>query len=543
MPMILKPRKYLILLLIVNIPSRSFSDAAPPSYPGFSLALKDTGCVRLKSETVDIYYGDRCKVEAVFNVQNTGKSSLKKKIGFPFHIRTSKPWLFPTQGDTTIRIYDFTMNLNGERLTETDILTETEFRSDKKYWYGWTCPLKTGMNRMTLTYHIVPGHRNPVHWEKVLYYAFRTDDKWPDTIDNLEITVHFPEPVDRRQILSGTIPPGYEISEKKVHWRFTPFSPKPGDQMALYLIDFTIFKDMLKYEKVLSLPGTDNATKLTAAKFFANLAPFKGFYLYPPNSFDQSYYESSVIPALKPSERPLFDQTYKFHKGFQGRAFYSVEDYSAFEKNDSLRYIVMQVMARISYYEKIVYPVTYNYLVGAKRLFREIVTSEPKNAAAWRAYLDNYYKIESNAWSPCDYRVRTSAECPASQKELVKAAFRNCPNDPEIALWYESLFSENLPLPDTITFSQYAQAPAAILDGISQIDGSRKYTKDDIALLEKVYSTKAGEFHIRGPARVDDTTRKKIIEILGGRFLYRQKFCKELEKLRLREKKSDEAIR
>jgi hypothetical protein len=546
-------RNYLVFLLIVNIPTLSYSDSAPPSFPGYSLTLKDTGSVRLKSETVDITYNKKLEtrsrdinelysVEAVFEIVNTKKTAVERKIGFPFHVYTQSNWV-QNKKDSTVKIYEFKMTLNGKPQTKLDAPGRDKFGADRQHGDSWACKFNPGVNIVKLTYNIFAVTFDRYDWwVKSLSYNLTADTTWQDTIDELNVTIHFPQPIAERQVVvrpvwGGTFPAGYDVKGNAIRWRFSPYTPRSVDFINLRIIDFAWYEKLLDFERVLTETNARTGVKLAAATFFAEITPH-GFDSWAPPYVPRSYYDSIMLPHLTSSERRLFDETYTLQRIFGSTSieYYSGDNLYNREASDSVRRTVSRVLERVGFYEKYSYPLTYKNFLGMQRLFKEVVAAEPKNAAAWRAYIDNYYKIESGAWSPCDYRVQTSAECPASQKELVKAAFRNCPNDPEIALWYESLFSENLPLPDTITFSQYAQAPAAILDGISQIDGSRKYTKDDIALLEKVYSTKAGEFHIRGPARVDDTTRKKIIEILGGRFLYRQKFCKELEKLRVREK-------
>jgi len=341
------------------------------------------------------------------------------------------------------------------------------------------------------------------------------------------VTIHFPESIATRQIQAGTFPPGYEIKDKSINWQFTNFTPTPTSDINLDIIDFKVFKDMLTYEPVLTGPNTDNVTKLKAAKFFASMAPSKGINMSAPISFRCSYYEKTVLPNLKPAERALFDSTYKFNKGSGREGFYFIDSFEKFNKNDALRHTVMDVANRIGYFEKIQYPVIYKYIVGAKRLFHEVAASEPKNADAWEAYIDNYYLIETGGCSPCIRYAGGRGDCPESQKELIREAFRYCGNDSTIAIWHRFIFPTSAPLPDSleiVRFEKPQENTTIMIKHENHSWSDRLLSPDELSIVKKAYMMSNDRFFVLQKTPADEDTQKKLVEILGGSELYLYKF-------------------
>jgi hypothetical protein len=372
-------------------------------------------------------------------------------------------------------------------------------------------------------------------WARSLSYMLATDTAWPRQIDTVQVTVHFPRVIAKRQILSETRPSEYVVKDNEIAWRFTPFSPNPRNNVDLCIIDFDVFDKMLACEKVLSASNADNATKLNAAIFFASLAPPKGINISAPSYFKRSYYDGTVLPSLKPEEKAVFETAYKLHKGSGFEDYYRTDDYRLFQRNDSLRSAVLAVMHRIGYFENIEYPVIYKYIEGAKRLFREVVTSEPKNATAWKAYIDKFYLIETGGCSPCVPWVRSGCDCPESQKELVREAFRNCGNDKKIALWNDFLFPRRAPLPDTIELERFAKPTEKVMIKIKHPDHSwseKTLSADELGALKQAYTMSDKGFMVLTATNIDKTLQDKLVAILGGCNVYKYKFCRDLRALK-----------
>jgi hypothetical protein len=524
----------LLSVLCIEVCATLYADVAPPIYPGYSLSPFDARNVRMKSQKVDIYYGSTCKIEAVFEIVNPTKAIVEKKIGFPINLLAMSP-----RGRDTGKIYDFALSLNGETLKETDVPADPGIRSDRGYWYGWTCKFKPDRNIVKLTYHTVASFGGSGYrWENTLCYFLNSDKNWPEKIETVQVTVHFPERIAKRQILAETSPPGYELKENEIVWHFTSFTPDARSNIVLHIIDFKFFADMLRYEEVLSPSCKDNAKKLQAAKFFASLAPLKGIQISIPHRFNRSYYDSTVIPNLTSTEKPLFDSLYELHKDPRGD-FYINKKYSYYEKIDSSGRKVLDVMYRIGYFDKIAYPIIYKYIEGAKKLFGEVVASEPKNEAAWIAYINNYYLIETGACSPCLQRTGARADYPESQKELIREAFRNCGNNSTIAIWNNYLFPACVPLPDTLESVRYEKPQENVTIKLKHEGGGwqeRILSPDELSLLKKAYTMSVDVYFVLNHTQVDQDTQKKLVDILGGHDLYWNKFCRDLYQLRKRGK-------
>jgi hypothetical protein len=528
----------LLFSLCIDLCATIYADVAPPVYPGYSLSPFDDKGVRMKNEEVDIYYGDTCKIEAVFEILNPAKEIVEKKIGFPLNVSFLKP-RGRKSGDTASKIYDFALSLNGQTLTETDVPNDPALRYDTHYWYGWTCRFKPDLNTVKLTYHTLTSYGGSGYrWEKTVHYILNSDKHWPEKIEKVRVTVHFPGGISKRQILAETSPQGYEINDREVAWRFTSLSPRPECNIVLHIIDFKFFAKVLTYEKILSAPGADNATKLNAATFFASLAPSRGINISAPTYFKRSYYDGVVLPNLTSAERILFNSAYKLNKGNGFEDYYTWDNYEQYKTNDALRRTVTEVMNRVGYFEKIEYPVIYKYIEWSKKLFREVVANDPRNAAAWKAYIDNYYLIETGGCSPC-LPWAAQADCPESQKELVREAFRNCGNDSIIALWNSFLFPVQSPLPDTIELVRHAKAQKEVTIKIQRSRhgwSERPLSSPELGLFKKAYTLSGDSLFVLRSTDEDRVTNKKLIEILGGSSLYHFKFCEELAKLRPRGK-------
>ena len=61
----------------------SFPDILPPQFEGYPLMTIDNDKITLKSEKVDIYWYDTCKIVSDFNLENPLLRNVKLTVGFP----------------------------------------------------------------------------------------------------------------------------------------------------------------------------------------------------------------------------------------------------------------------------------------------------------------------------------------------------------------------------------------------------------------------------------------------------------------------------
>lgn len=284
---------------------------------------------------------------------------------------------------------------------------------------------------------------------------------------------------------------------------------------------------MLKYEKMLSTPKLNNTNKLKAAQFFANLSPISGFTIEAPDKFTQSYYKKNILPNLSSTERKLFDSIYKLNKGFGFSDYYEVQNSFQIFKNESIRETVISVMQRIGYYKIVKYPEVYKYIEAAKQFFKEVVTSEPNNAAAWKAYAENYYLVEPNHCHPC---LRERCVCPESQKEIIRKAHHYNRDDLLITTWYNLIDPTRISLPDSVTLDHYnnsnGSVSIALKRGYNIIDLSPK----DFELFKKAYTLSNNSVFILNNMHLDKNTEEQLIELFDAWVSYQNKFCSEIIK-------------
>jgi hypothetical protein len=301
----------------------------------------------------------------------------------------------------------------------------------------------------------------------------------------------------------------------------------------LEIFDFPQFKKLISFENIPTSSNLSNKTKLDAAIFFASLAPYPGIDAVAPSMFMGSYYDQTILPALTQSEREIFSQIYKLNKGYDNAKYYSIDDYWSVRKNDSLQKIIRNVMYRVGYFENIQYPLIFKYMETSKQLFGEIVKSEPNNASFWKAYIENFQAIETDACRPCSFKSRYDGSCPESQKNIVAQAYKNCGNDSIIALWYRFLFTPRIPLADSIQ-----------IDGINKdrsIDIRIKFDKgswlirtlahDTLAFVKQFYTVSNNQLLLR-KREIDLETHMKLADILEAHEYHKYLFCKELSELK-----------
>lgn len=192
----------------------------------------------------------------------------------------------------------------------------------------------------------------------------------------------------------------------------------------------------------------------------------------------------------------------------------------------------------MGYYEQIEYPVIYDYIAGARRLFKEVTSSDPKNASVWKTYLEKFYLLEHNACSPCISYAGGPYNGSESQKSVVQDAYKHCSNDSIIAAWYAYFFHTQLPLPETLDLHGSTNGETVTID-IPLWDVGwvcKDVSSDDFDLLKKVYTHSGNKLLLKANANEND--RKKVVVMLDSSFLYHEKFCKTLSSLKKSERKN-----
>ena len=494
-----------MLVIMFGLSSVVLSDALPPQYNGYTISPYDNRIIKMKDEKVDIYWGNVCKVTGVFELVNPTEKTLFMKIGFPINISCMRP-ARDEPIDSINRIYNFKFELNGLELIESDLPE----RSNTDNWFGWTCALRPNLNIVKLTYFVKTNSSGDCWWKRNLHFVLNTGKFWYDKIDKAEIAIHFPENISKEQILKETSPPNYEILDKSMRWTFTAFEPTINDNIHLEIIDFKTFSNIIKYHGVLNDTSIDDNTKLEAAKFYASLAPVKGINFTGESRFDSAYYYKVVLPNLTPLEKKVFNSTYNLvkHGTVMFNNLNSSQAYIDFINDDYAQHIIKQALNRVGYYEN----KENSYALESKKIFREIVTHDPRNAVAWIAYITNDYLFDPEGCNPCTWGFGLRGGVGEGQKKLVKEAFVRCKNDPTIKLWNSFVSPEDAVLPDTIgkLDMKTSERPGIWIKTSRSGESCCGISLNELEVIKSKYSISIDKYLIINDNKIDNKTKNEI---------------------------------
>lgn len=533
---------FIVLCVIIGTSAQLFADIAPTQYKGWTLSPKFESRVRLVSETVDIYWGKACKVKAVFYLDNHSDTVIHMKIGFPVNLtflkeRTPPHMVFKSSkeisNDSINKIYDFTFTLNGSPLFETDIPNQRINRNEEQ-WYGWDCTIQPGQNTIHLSYYVRPNPTPAYAWQVNLYYVLHTGKFWDAKIDNAIVTVHFPQKISRDQIDRKTTPSDFNITDSSIVWEFRTFEPTKEHNIQLQITSFDFFQQLVKFRTALSNPQVDTKTKLDAAIFFAGLTFVKGINFTAPADIDSAYYYTTILPNLSPDELKIFQQTYGKTK-YRSVGLLKTDDlYNAFSSNEELQHIIKSALLRTGYYGNVKYKECWQFVELSKRLFREVVTEEPKNANAWLAFLENAYRIHPEGCNPCKFgfSLRTGGYF---QNKIAMEAYKHCPNNPNVKAWHKFAVPHSAELPDTIgKVSGQSKEDVEIMIRDQSSGGGiiQSISTNDFNAIKKKYQIVENQYLIKTDRKINEETMNAIVDILYKNRFYHLRLCHELKALK-----------
>jgi len=518
------------ILFFLRSSTTIYSDVAPMQYQGFTLSPYQNDTIQMKAEKVDMYWGKPCKVIAVFELINPTSMPIDMKIGFPTNLSSMK-YSRQEQADSINRIYDFIFNLNGQNLVETDI-PERVISSKVEYWYGWTCRLKPKSNIITLTYNVRTNSSYAADWQRNLHYVLYTGKFWNGAIEKAEVAIHFPEAISKEQILKETSPSGYNLGDSCINWTFTSFKPTVKSNIHLRLIDFNTYLTMNKFKRILKDSSIDNKSKIEAALFYASLVTVKGINFTAPAEFDTGYYKNEILPSLSPSEKNVFLSTYTLLE--YGKIWFPYHDdrYRNFMEDENVQHTIKQALERIGYFRNVEYSEFYPFIDIANRLFREVVAKDPRNADAWKAYIENDYLLDIEGCNPCKGACAGRGPIGEGQKMLVKEAYSHCSSDPAIKLWYDFVTPENAILPDTI--GQIEKREKIYISIQKNEGGWANYplSSEELDAFKRKYTVSKGNYLVINSNAIDNNAKNDIVAILYRDKFYHFKLCRDLQKLK-----------
>ncbi|MBN1980331.1 MAG: hypothetical protein JW795_02285 [Chitinivibrionales bacterium] len=533
---------FIVMLMIVGFFGTVFPDIAPTEYSGYTLSPYHTTAVQLKSETVDIYWGDVCRVEADFELLNSTGKKIKLKIGFPTNITFIKSGArYDT--DSVNAVYNFKFSLNNKILKESDI-PKPVINSNHEDWYGWKCTLQPKENRIKISYAVLTNPSYDYRWFRNLHYVLYTGKFWAGPIGKAKVRIHFPEKIVPEQVLTITPAFNYSRDDTTITWTFSNFEPSMNHNIHLGIFDFKTFALLTTYKKMLHESSIlTNAKKLEIASFFAGLAPSKGYDVSAPTHFNYTYYQQNVLSQLSPEELLVFDKTYEIQFDSDSNRFYRVKTIENFRHDFSIQETIKGVMKRIKHLEKVAYPRTYPLAQEAGRLFNEVIADAPDDCSAWRCYIEHLHLINGEAYNPCLpwHNWGSNGIC-QEQTTTITQAYAHCTDDTIIKSWYRFIDTAHYVLPDTIGKLDRSSSGLPYLDRIAGITmtvlikdsdfswHSSPLSERELETLASNYTIERNNYLVLDKKKTDLGKKNAIVQLLIRFHFFEGAFCRELKK-------------
>jgi hypothetical protein len=384
---------FYVLALALVLPIPATADLAPTTFRGYCVTPIENTQVRMASETVHIYVGDRyaedhyrrrVRVEARFFMMNESADTVHIDVGFPadaFIIAS------PDRQDTTYgvhrilreyeedRIYDFQVTVDGELIPDIKAAEVGKSLPNEigagSLWFTWGMSFPPGETVIDAVYHVRTSYYSK-SIRQTLGYILSTGRYWSGTIGEAIVRAHFPEELGEIQLV-GLWPEHHFRDGNDVVWHFKDFEPTRRDNVLIAYI--------------------------------------------PPDH----------LAAIENLERSLEEQPGDVDARINLAKLYLRASYSA-EPKDS----------RFSEYAEL-----------AESQLIEALRTDPDNTLAWNCYLANYYKMHEKSFGPRFYQRYDIGNAQAS---LIRKAFEQCPDDPGVKLWFNLIDTEGRVLPDTLGY-------------------------------------------------------------------------------------------
>lgn len=412
-------------------------DIAPTTYDGYTLTTKANSDIRMQSEEVDIYCGDRCRVVARFDMRNETDKPIRLSVGFPVEEPGWKQ-----------KIYDFRVTINEEsRLQKVRrVPMKGPYQDDEDVpssaWFGWDQAFQPGRTTIRVEYHIEPSPSYLFPWLNV-YYRLDTGALWKGTIGRADVTVHFEAPLAGEQIREATWPEGFRINGDELYWCFTDIEPQYHDNVQIEYMPFDLYRELERLRNRIKENPQDGSRVVDLAKRYFALGPYKGFAGdYSPSPITSQEYNSIVAKISDPDQRAAFEE---YWKNMETRPVFGQKLFAS-KWTDRLGSLSGQYeTTHVSFAERPFYPICHimssagylpykpPYVIEAKEMLERLLEKNPANADAWMVYIENCFRFVYGAF---DMKM---GWCPVApkQREIVERAYSHCPSHEGIKAWHD----------------------------------------------------------------------------------------------------------
>ena len=399
---------FLAAAVVVSGSDAVHADLAATQYVGHGIMPVDALGIRMVSAKVDIDWGEPGTLSAVFVMNNEDAEASDVQVGFP----VSLPAMFRNK-----KRLDFTMTFDGVPIDRASIRQDTPDKDQydlpsSTIWFHCRHRFPPGATTVKVETRLpaTAAYHSP-HRED-LFYCVQTGAAWKGTIGSEEIAIHFP-----RTLLPGEIircePASGTVEGNTVRWRFENFKPKDRDHdiwLRFLNPDVLPILDDLRRQSAED-PG-NLRKKFDLIKHLYALTPTRFSFPQPPEEMPKDEYQELLGMLRSDKDRARFDALY-----VQG------PDGKYRQKNSDWTQDADEITSLLSAVDYVPRDDRSAFLTEGRTLMAQLLREHPHDADAWNLYL-----LQS---------IGYPGELPiySFQLDRIKAALRNCPDDPLIRLW------------------------------------------------------------------------------------------------------------
>lgn len=272
-----------LLVCVLVVCSGARADIGPMVYSGPTLTPIDHSIIRMQSEAVDIFVGDRLAdssyarkvhVKARFDMLNESADTCRVRVGFPVVDLRSYAKEIAKLG-----IYKFRAVINGidsvtPRLSQVVCDYAREFETEQP-WFTWDVVFPPGPTVIDVEYDVVTSYAFRRSYQNIAYILY-TGSFWKGSIGNASVVVHFPDAVAPEMLVSEYTTTGYEIDGNRLMWSYEDFEPERRDNIRVQFIPPDLYTKILEYRSRLATEPENVGSLFELARAYLELSDARG---------------------------------------------------------------------------------------------------------------------------------------------------------------------------------------------------------------------------------------------------------------------------
>jgi hypothetical protein len=404
-----------IMLIVVDV--CAYADISPTRFVGSGIAPKSESSIRMEKADVEIVWGTPCSLAATFMMVNPSMADQELTVSFPMPAGD--------EDEPPRKIPDaLSISFDGQAAAVTPPGTGKEDRDERRNWVWYHCKhtFKPGKTEVVVKTILRASLVYATAFRESLFYCVQTGGNWAGNIGEEEVTIRFPEPLQKDQITSAS-PSAYQIDGNCVRWRFVDFKPAGREfDIALSYVRPDAMRVVVALRNDLRKNPTSATAAIKLAKHLLVLGNAKSNSGFPPSWLSKEQYDAILTKIGAPEDRKVFVEYYKMNR--EGRYAEANSEWT------NARLDLVQILADAGYRDQASQSV---FVLEAERLLKNVLARDPHNAEAWNVYLASYWRFYFSAVGHWFGMTRLSRE----QARLIETAAQNCPSDQCIRLWLD----------------------------------------------------------------------------------------------------------